>query len=63
MTWGNFRCPIALLLASFVVLMMGLLFEIQHWPGAQLIIGSMSMVQVVAIGWIIVLLLKPKKKP
>jgi hypothetical protein len=59
---GNFRYPIVLFLTSFVVLMIGLVFKIQHWPGAQLITGSMWMVQVVSIIWLIVLLAGPNKK-
>jgi hypothetical protein len=57
------RYPIALFLASFVMLMIGLIFKIMHWPGGQLITGSMFMVQAVSIVWIIIVLLKPTKKP
>lgn len=57
------RYPIALFLASFVMLMIGLLFKIMHWPGGQLLTGSMFMVQAVSIVWIIIVLLKPGKKP
>jgi hypothetical protein len=60
---GNFRYPIALFLASFVMLMIGLTLKIMHWPGGQLITGSMFMVQAISIVWIIVLILKPGKKP
>ena len=59
---GNFRYPVVLFLTSFVVLMIGLLFKIQHWPGAQLITGSMWMVQIASIVWLIVLLARPNKK-
>ena len=60
---GSFRYPVVLFLTSFVVLMIGLAFKIQHWPGAQLITGSMWMVQIVSIIWLIVLLVWPNKKP
>ncbi len=59
---NNLRYPIALFLTSFVMLMIGLVFKVMHWPGAQLIIGSMLMVQVISIVWIIILLVRPKKK-
>jgi hypothetical protein len=60
---GNFRYPVTLFLASFVVLMIGLLFKIMHWPGGQLITGSMLIVQVVSIIWLIVLVVRTGKKP
>jgi hypothetical protein len=60
---AKFRNPIALFLASFVMLMIGLLFKIAHWPGGQLITGSMLMVQAVSIIWLIVLFVRPNKKP
>ncbi|HTK19244.1 MAG TPA: hypothetical protein VL442_07025 [Mucilaginibacter sp.] len=47
-------------MTSFVVLMIGLVFKIEHWPGAQLITGSMWMVQVVSIVWLIVLLVRKR---
>jgi hypothetical protein len=59
---GNIRYPIVLFLTSFVVLMIGLVFKIQHWPGGQLITGSMWMVQVVSIVWLVVLLTGRNKK-
>jgi uncharacterized membrane protein len=60
---SNFRYPITLFLASFVMLMIGLLFKIQHWPGGQLLTGSMLMVQATAIIWLIILIVKGSKKP
>ncbi|MGZ3765976.1 MAG: hypothetical protein ACXVA2_15005 [Mucilaginibacter sp.] len=60
---GNFRYPIALFLSSFIMLMIGLLLKILRLPGGQLITGSMFMVQAVAIVWLIVLVLRSKKRP
>jgi len=59
----RFRYPLSLFIASFVMLVIGLLLKIMHWPGGQLITGSMLMVQVVSVIWMIVLLLTQKKKP
>jgi hypothetical protein len=59
---SNFRYPIVLFLASIPVLIIGLLFKIQHWPGSSLIIGSMMMVQLVSIIWLIVVVLKLTSK-
>jgi len=59
---GNFRYPVALFLASFVLLIIGTLFKIMHWPGGKLLTGSMLMVQAVVIVWLIVLLVRPNKK-
>jgi hypothetical protein len=44
------------------MIMAGLMLKILHWPGGQLVTGSMFMVQGVSIVWIIILLLRPKKK-
>ena len=60
---GNFRYPVTLFLASFIVLMIGLLFKIMHWRGGQLITGSMLIVQAVSIIWLIVLVVLTGKKP
>jgi hypothetical protein len=60
---GNFRYPVALFLASFIMLMIGLLLKILHWPGGQLITGSMLMVQAISIIWVMILILRPGKKP
>ncbi|CAN5293870.1 hypothetical protein BH09BAC6_BH09BAC6_20100 [soil metagenome] len=54
----NPRYPIALFLASIVLLMVGLMLKIMHWPGGQLLTGSMIMVQVVSIVWLIVIIFK-----
>lgn len=60
---SDFRYPVALFASSFVMLMIGLLLKIQHWPGAQLILGSMLMVQAISIIWIIVVIIKSRKGP
>ncbi|HEY9001028.1 MAG TPA: hypothetical protein VIM89_06735 [Mucilaginibacter sp.] len=57
---GNFRYPVVLFLTSFVVMAIGLVFKIMHWPGGQLITGSMFMVQAVSIVWLIVLLVRKR---
>jgi len=59
----RFRYPLSLFITSFVMLVIGLFLKIMHWPGGQLIMGSMLMVQVVSVIWLIVLLLTQKRKP
>ena len=41
--------------------MMGAAFKVMHWPGGQLITGSMIMVQVIAIIWLIIIIVKSPK--
>ncbi|MDO3625699.1 hypothetical protein [Mucilaginibacter sp. BT774] len=60
---ANFCYPVVLLLTSFAVLAIGLMFKVLHWPGGWLITGSMFMVQAISIVWLIILLVRPSKKP
>jgi hypothetical protein len=57
----NFRYPITLFLLSFVGMMLGLMLKILHWPGGQLVIGSMIMVQTISIIWLIIIIIKSPK--
>ncbi len=57
----NFRYPIILFILSFAGILLGLVLKILHWPGGQLIIGSMIMVQAFSIIWLIVILVKGPK--
>ncbi len=59
--FSNFRFPLVLFILSFAGMMLGLMFKILHWPGGQLITGSMLMVQVISIIWLIIILLKTPK--
>jgi hypothetical protein len=59
--FSDFKYPITLFIASFIVLIIGLAFKIMHWPGAPLIIGSMLMVQFIAIIWLVIIIVKTKK--
>ncbi len=44
----NIKSPIALFLTSFALFLSGMLLVITHWPGTQLIIFVMIIVQAVA---------------
>lgn len=55
---SNPRQPIILFILSFAGMMLGLMFKVMSWPGGQLITGSMIMVQVIAIVWLIVVVAK-----
>ncbi len=59
--FSNFRYPAILFILSFLGIMIGLILRILHWPGGQLVTGSMIMVQVIAIIWLIVIIIKPSK--
>ena len=41
-------------------MMLGLMLKVMHWPGGQLITGSMIMVQVIAIVWLIMIIARSK---
>jgi len=41
-------------------MLIGWAFRVMHWPGGQLITGSMIMVQVFSIIWLIIILLRGK---
>lgn len=58
--FSNSRQAVILFILSFVGMMLGLMLKIMHWPGGQLITGSMLMVQVIAIIWLIIIILKSK---
>lgn len=57
---SNPRQPIILFILSFAGMMLGLIFKVLHWLGGQLITGSMIMVQIIAIVWLIVIVAKGK---
>jgi hypothetical protein len=59
--FSNFRYPVVLFILSFAGLMIGMGFKIMHWPGGQLISGSMIMVQVIAIAWLAIIALRSRK--
>jgi hypothetical protein len=46
---------------SLAGLMIGMAFKILHWPGGQLITGSMIMVQVLSIVWLVIIIIKSPK--
>ncbi|MES2110258.1 MAG: hypothetical protein V4577_15985 [Bacteroidota bacterium] len=58
--FSNPRQPIILFILSFAGMMLGLMLKILHWAGGQLITGSMIMVQVIAIVWLIIVVAKTK---
>ena len=59
----KFRYLIMLFLSGFILLRVGLMFKILHWPGGEWISVSMLIVQIISITSIIVLLLRPKGNP
>lgn len=52
------KYPVTLFIASLIVLMIGLYFKVMNIPGAQLIIGSMLIVQVLSILWLVVIIFR-----
>ena len=59
--FSNSRQPVILFILGFVGMMFGLMLKIMHWPGGQLITGSMLMVQLIAIVWLIIMIAKNKE--
>src|ERR1700678_632380 len=57
----KFKYPVLLFLAGFILFLMGLAFKIMHWPNAQFIITSMLIVQMSAVIWLIVVILRHEK--
>jgi hypothetical protein len=57
----NFKYPIIAFVFAFPFIIIGLLFKIQHWPGARLLLGSMFIVQAISLVWLIVIIIKKRK--
>jgi hypothetical protein len=58
----NFRYPLILFILGIAGFMMGMAFKIMHWPGGQLITGSMIMVQVISIAWLLIIVIRSPKQ-
>jgi hypothetical protein len=56
----TYKQVVVLFIASMVLVMLGLLFKIQHWPHGTVAIGSGLMSQLVAIVLLVALLIKKK---
>jgi hypothetical protein len=56
----TYRQVVILFIASMVLVMLGLLFKIQHWPHGAIAIGAGLMAQLVAVVLLVVLLAKRK---
>jgi hypothetical protein len=39
----------------------GIMLKVLHWPGGQLLFGSMPMVQAISIIWLIIIIIKTLK--
>ncbi|OCX50844.1 hypothetical protein BEL04_19140 [Mucilaginibacter sp. PPCGB 2223] len=58
----KYRKPVTLFLASFLLIGLGMLSHVQHWPGDDIIFGAGMLVQMFSILWLIVVIIKPEKK-
>jgi len=58
---NDVKYPVTLFIASFIVLMIGLWLKFMHYPGAHLTIGSMLIVQLISIVWLVVIIIKSRK--
>ncbi|MFI5162595.1 MAG: hypothetical protein ACHQHN_15055 [Sphingobacteriales bacterium] len=59
---AKFRYPLILFATSFVVLFVGILFKISHWPGGRLLTFLAYAMQALSLVWLLILLLPPNKK-
>ncbi len=59
---AKFRYPLILFFASFVILFIGILFRITHWPGGRLLTGGAYSMQALSVLRFVILLLLPNKK-
>ena len=57
----KYRYPVVLFLASFLLIIVGLLFKIQHWPNSQVTFGAGLIVQMFSILWLIVAILRKQR--
>ncbi len=58
---GKYRYPVIIFLTSFFAVGVDLFFHTMYWPGGELIVGAMFVVQAFAIVWLVVLLLQKDK--
>jgi len=58
--FANYRYPLVLFIASFAFMLAAMLLKYMNWPGGNLLLGSMLMVQAFSIVWLMITLLKKK---
>ncbi len=58
--FSNFKYPILLFLASFILLLAAMLLKLLHWPGAQLMAIGTIMAQVIAINRLMAIFFKSR---
>ena len=56
----QFTIPLVLFLLGMIISIVGALFKLMHWPGANIILIIGMLVEAVAISTLIVVLLKNK---
>lgn len=56
----QFTIPLVLFLLGMIISIVGALFKLMHWPGANIILITGMLVEAVAISTLIVVLLKNK---
>lgn len=54
--------PILTLVLAAILVVVGALFKIQHWPGASLLLVGGLAAEGLGFIWLLAVLLKPKKK-
>lgn len=59
---SRYRNPVIVFLASFLLIAVGIIFRIQHWPAADITFGAGMLVQMFSILWLMVVIIKPGKK-
>jgi hypothetical protein len=61
----QYRKPVILFLASFILIGGGMAYKVMHWPGAGYagtLFGAGMLVQMFSVMWLIVVIMKPRKK-
>lgn len=56
----QFTIPLVLFLLGMIISIVGALFKLMHWPGANIILITGMLAEAVAISTLIVVLLKNK---
>lgn len=59
---NRMRNPVILFFASFLLIGIGMVFKLEHWPHADITFGAGMIVQMFSILWLIVVIIRSGKK-
>ena len=59
---SKYRKPVILFFASFILIGLGVVSKVSHWPYSDITFGAGMIVQMLSILWLIVVIIRPEKK-